>query len=547
MVFATVLLFCLLAISSASMAAEYVVSPSGDSAGLGTAESPWSLEQANASAQPGDTVLLLDGVYRGTPIAPAQSGKPGRPITYRAARKWEACLTESLALPGPRPDNDSEGPAAIFLQNRSHIVIDGLAVKDPGGRFLYAGQASHITVQGCRFENTEYPRAWESCRFKQVGDRIVFRGNTVRKGNDSLAITGGSFHLIEGNTFEGASHTCLVLMGVTRSVVRGNRFTNPIQKLMEVFTGRRRDFGETIQTSEHLVIEDNFFGPAPLVVNNGTGSGSGSSGIQYAGCDSILRRNVYFKCGLGIDFTSYTCGTDEDPEALYCQHNRFYHNTVYDCGWPAVYASGPGVYLAGGRPNVNDNVLVNNVLYRNHAHPDAHFPPDTPHDVQIAFADPSSFVLRGNLLMGEAPGAIVLWDKREDKGFTLGAFEQQFPDTAGENHEGEPEFCDAESRDFRLRSGSPALDAGLPLTATRSSGSGSVVEIEDARYFTNGYGVVEPDIIRVGEQRVTVLDVDFALHRITVDRPIVWKQGDPVTLDYVGQGPDIGAFEFGAD
>ncbi len=520
-------------------AATYTVSPEGKDGNSGATDSPWPLAKANASARPGDTVLLLDGVYRGTPIAPAHSGDEGRPITYRAASGGKAVLTESRAMPGPFPDDDSGGPAAIFLLHRSHIVVDGVAVKDPGGRFLYAGGASSIVVQNCHFENTDYPRSWESCRFKRVGDHITFRNNVVMKGNDSVAITGGSFHLIEGNRFEGASHTCLVLMGVQRSVVRGNRFENPIQKLMEVFTARKRDVGDEVRKSEYLVIEDNFFGPAPLIEVNGTNSGSGSAGIQYAGNNTILRRNVYFKCGMGMDFSHYAAGVRDDPEALYCSHNRFYNNTVYDCGWPARYGSGPGVWISG----VEDVVLTNNALYRNHAHPDAHFPPSTPYDVQLAFASPSSFRMFRNLLMGREKGAVTLWDKTRKTGSTLSAFEEQFPRTARANVEAEPRFVEAEKGDFHLLADSPCIDAGMPLTTARSSGEGTVIEVEDALYFTDGHGVVAPDVLRVGEKTVKVKRVDYGANTVTVDGSISWRKGDPVTLDYNGRGPDIGAVE----
>jgi hypothetical protein len=535
-------LTALLGFAALAAGAEYYVSPAANAAGTGAAGSPWSLAQANAAVQPGDTVVLLDGVYRGTPVAPERSGAEGRPITYRAAHPGRAVLTESQAMPGPFPDDDSGSPAAIFLLNRSHVVIDGLVVKDPGGRFLYGGGASWITVQHCRFENSEYPRAWESCRFKRAGDHITFRDNVIIKGNDSVAITGGSFHLIEGNTFEGASHTCLVLMGVQRSVVRGNRLTNPIQKLMEVFTTRSRDVGDAIRRSEYLVIEDNVFGPAPQIEVNGTNSGSGSAGIQYAGNRSILRRNVYLKCGMGMDFTWYHAGRD-DPEALYCSHNRFYHNTVYDCGWPARYGSGPGIWISGGHEGIGDNLLVNNILYRNHAHPDAHFPPDTPHDVQLALADMDSFRLLGNMLMGREKGAVTVWDKAGKTGFTLAAFEAQFPQTARGNLEADPEFVDAEAGDFRLRPGSPCIDAGNPLTRTRSAGKGTVVEVDDALFFSDGFGLVEPDVIRVGGNRAQVVKVDFAHNRLELDRSISWEAGEPVTLDYQGKAPDLGAVE----
>jgi len=518
---------------------EWYVSPSGLAENRGTSDSPWSLEKANSAVEPGDTVLLMDGVYRGTPVAPGRSGESGKPIVYRAAHVGQAVLTQSETVPGTRPDDDSEGPAAIFLQDRSHITIDGLAVEDPGGRFIYAGGASWITVQNCRLENTDYPKAWESCRFKRVGDHITFRNNTVRKGNDSVAITGGSFHLVEGNTFEGASHTCLVLMGVQRSVIRGNRFTNPIQKLMEVFTTRRRDVGDELRKSEYLVIEDNFFGPAPPIEVNGTNSGSGSAAIQYAGNSTILRRNVYYKCGMGMDFTRYEAGARDDPEAFYCSHNRFYNNTIYDCGWPARYGSGPGVWIS----DVEDTVLVNNVLYRNHAHPDAHFPAATPYDVQLAFADVSSLRLLGNLVMGRERGSVTIWNKRRKMGYELAAFEAEFPETARDNVEAEPEFADAEKGDFQLLPGSPCVDAGEPLTHAGSEGQGRLIDVDDALFFSDGFGIVEPDAVRVGSTRAAIVKVDYALNRLEVDREINWEAGEAITLDYAGRAPDLGASE----
>ena len=530
---------------SRAEAARYYVAPTAAVNGQGTADSPWTLDKANALAQPGDTVVLLDGVYRGTAIAPAHSGVEGHPITYRAARAGKAVLTEAVAQPGPFPDEDSDGPAGVYLLNRAHIMVDGVTVKDPGGRFIFAAGASFITIQNCLLENTEYPESWESCRFKRVGDHITFRHNVVRKGNDSVAITGGRFHLVEGNTFEGASHTCLVLMGVQQSVVQGNRFTNPIQKLMEVFSARKRDVGDLVLKSEHVVIEDNVFGPAPRVDKNGTDSGSGSAGIQYAGNDCILRRNVFTQCGMGMDFSLYDAGPD-DPEALYCSHNRLYHNTIYDCGWPARYGSGPGVWISGGEGDITDNILANNVLYHNHAHADAHFPAETPFDVQLAFANAGNFRLLSNLLMGREKGATTVWDKARKAGFTLHRFEEQFPATAAGNLEAEPGLVDVARDDFHLRADSPCRDAGRALTAARTAGEGVTLEVEDARYFTDGFGLTEPDVLRVGGRRVAVAKVDYATNTLTLARPMAWRAGDPVTLDYAGKAPDLGAFEFGA-
>jgi hypothetical protein len=537
-----------------ALGATRYVSSEGKEAAEGGADSPWSLAKANAAAEPGDTICLLDGVYKGTPIAPARSGREGKPITYKADKANGALLTAAKKMPGPFPDDDSDQPAAIFLLDRSHIVVDGIAVKDPGGRFLYAGGASFITVQNCHFENTEYPGAWESCRFKRVGDHIVFRGNVVKKGNDSVAITGGSFHLIEGNTFEGAQHTCLVLMGVERSVIRENTLRNRDQKLMEVFSTRQSKWKDPQRKSRRLLIERNRFELA------GYGLKDGFSGIQYAGNDSILRRNIFRRCGTGMDFAGYGGTGDKrgNPEALHNQHNRFYNNVIYDCGTQYVPQTGAsGINFARDHKNFGDLVLVNNIICRNRSQQEAGKKTGAAENTaQIMFrwdCRPTDAILLNNLILCDKPGQNVFYwqDAQYAKAghpdnVTLQELERLYPRNASGNIEAEPKFVDADKGDFRLQDASPCIDAGRLLSRTRSAGTGTVVEVEDVLFFTDGHGIVEADILRIGESKVKVTKVDYEANALTLDRSVSWQKGEPVTLDYAGNAPDLGAFESAA-
>jgi hypothetical protein len=107
-----------------------------------------------------------------------------------------------------------------------------------------------------------------------------------------------------------------------------------------------------------------------------------------------------------------------------------------------------------------------------------------------------------------------------------------------------PLFVDAAGDDFHLQAGSPCIDAGGPLTTTPTAGSGTVVPVDDALYFTDGYGLIDGDVIRVGGERVIVLDVDYDNNLLTVDRSISWSAGGSVYTDYAGAGPDLGAYEY---
>ena len=104
-----------------------------------------------------------------------------------------------------------------------------------------------------------------------------------------------------------------------------------------------------------------------------------------------------------------------------------------------------------------------------------------------------------------------------------------------------------ENGDFRVKPGSLCIDAGSVLTKTKKTGKGASIEVEDALFFTDGYGIIEPDIIRVNADQVEIVKVNYETNTITIDRTISWERGAPVSLDYKGKAPDIGAFEFGED
>ena len=64
----------------------YVVSPQGNDGNPGTFEYPIQTISSGARrAQPGDTVLVQEGIYRER-VTPIRGGLPGMPITYRAER-----------------------------------------------------------------------------------------------------------------------------------------------------------------------------------------------------------------------------------------------------------------------------------------------------------------------------------------------------------------------------------------------------------------------------------------------------------------------------
>ena len=118
----------------------FYLSPAGSDQGAGTREDPWADPfLASQQLQPGDTLILLPGVYRLTekaPIAPAVSGTTDAWITIQGEE-------------GSRPLLQGSGgmPVAIDLRGRSRIRLAHLeissALDDPyTGCLLYTSDAA---------------------------------------------------------------------------------------------------------------------------------------------------------------------------------------------------------------------------------------------------------------------------------------------------------------------------------------------------------------------------------------------------------------------
>lgn len=134
---------------------DYYLSPSGSDASSGTRQSPWqSFQFAVPRLQPGDTLILLDGVYqRATTGYPdircdvgAKNGTAPGPITLRADHERAALI-----------DGDGRSPS-FFMQGCSFWVVDGLRARsidaadapttpDAGSVFALGNDNHHVVLR----------------------------------------------------------------------------------------------------------------------------------------------------------------------------------------------------------------------------------------------------------------------------------------------------------------------------------------------------------------------------------------------------------------
>jgi hypothetical protein len=127
---------------------------------------------------------------------------------------------------------------------------------------------------------------------------------------------------------------------------------------------------------------------------------------------------------------------------------------------------------------------------------------------------------------------------------TVASYQTAYPTRSGGNISLNPMFVNAPAYDFHATPGSPVIDAGKPLTQTSSAGSGTVVTVADASYFTDGFGIIDPDQLQIGSQVVTIASVNYATNQITLASSISWAAGDPVSLPWLGSAPDMGIYEY---
>jgi hypothetical protein len=82
-----------------------------------------------------------------------------------------------------------------------------------------------------------------------------------------------------------------------------------------------------------------------------------------------------------------------------------------------------------------------------------------------------------------------------------------------------------------------------------AAGNGTVVSVQDSRYFFDGFGISEPDWIKVGSSiPVRITAVDDTANTITVASSISWNSNDPVFLAFSNTVlVDRGAYPYRSD
>lgn len=347
----------------------FVNAATGNDSNLGTSVSaPWkTITNAAARLQPGDTVYIMAGNYRGD-ILPARSGQDGAWITYSnyPGQTWQAVITN----------------ASFRILRRSYINVSGLKIQNsptwgfytegPGGNYIFSGNyttntfGSGIAIWGVPWGSDPGVYGWRAITNVLVTDNLIeqacngdyneqldiangvdafeLRRNVIRNaasyiyGGEGIDCKeGASNGRIWGNEIYGLKRTAIYLeagAADTNYYQAGGLLTN-----IEVFANRVHDNGKT---------------------NSVTGLALTSEGRGNIDGIKIYNNLFYQNSSAGINIYHYKQGSTNSP-VNYARNIFVLNNTVFSNNY--MTGNLGGIWIAD--TNAVNVVAANNISVSN--------------------------------------------------------------------------------------------------------------------------------------------------------------------------------------
>ncbi len=496
-----------------------------------------SLAGAAAAATAGVEVRIRGGVYS-KQLSPQHSGDEENYITFTNYQDEVVEITGESLSP------------AVWIDRKDYIVIDGLEVRNVR-RWLNALGADHLIVRNNIFEKAlDSGGSSKTGIFVQSSKYVKILNNRMHDTTqDNLGMVDCDYALIEGNRITKGYHALWALKCSNFNIIRNNYFHNELQKIGEIYDCDNAGYGndnfpkiKSYNDAKYNVVEGNVF-----AYTASSGNSSPYAGIQYSAQHGIVRNNVFYETtGPPLDLTIY------GGEAQYNYGTRVYGNVFFNNNFGGMNITG------GGGSTFDDHIMKNNLFYRNRfVQNDMRWSWYAELDqkpMQMMIGRKTGILFDNNNIFHSAKDElyVIAYGTRLSSSNpppeSLSWWEDNNPDVFRNNVQAVAMFTDTANYDFTLREGSPMIDAGAFLTLTSGSGSGStLMTVEDAGWFTDGFGIISGDTIQVEDQKsfAVITAVDYAGNTLTLDRPLSWNSGKGVSLRYFGRAPDIGAFEFG--
>lgn len=466
-----------------------------------------SLSTANANANAGDTIYLRGGIYTNQIIQPTNSGtSDSNRIIYMSYNHENVTIRDSAY--------------GIYIYKKSYITVNDINFYNLR-RFMriYAGHYNTISYNDFdtrspesgdwvgaliaddyndstpASENSTYNWVHHCTFYRWIyGSYAEHRGGLLDIGSwDDDPVDESYYNLIEDNIFAYGGHHTLGVYS-KYNVIRNNYFHNETNAANWAYEGYRDSITEGPAGGYNLY-EGNRFGY------------NGASGLALRTPYNLIRFNLFYHSHSGgLQVVSSAAGQD------HADYNRIYRNTFYHNGHQQ---EDPG--FQGG----------------------------------MYFANWSNQSPVGNIVKGN-----IFYDNKINTVTYEGKVDAQVVEDNYDQASADPKFVNLTSidpnnpylPDLHLQPGSPCIDSGpYPTRITSAAGSGLQFQVEDARYFIDGWGIpqVQGDEIQLSDgQRARIVNINYASNLITVDKVLTWTQDQGISLPYQGEAPDYGAYEF---
>ncbi len=552
----------------------------------------------------GDTVILRGGIYYGATNAIdigngiGYSGSPGSPITIKAY-PGEVPIISGMA------NTDSVGGYAVNLKFKSYWTFSDLIYSNntcsmafngctnimltncvytkmpddstnmanhnySAGCILFQTSCQSNTVINCTVTNwgTGFTNVNSANQWMVAGSPIIWAGFGPFSGGPTNYNEYSMYNLIQGCTFAHCGHDLMGALGAFNTY-RSNIFYNDAFRPTNTFVGwQYYNFGN-VRTENNILgvwgsrlqktgSGDNDF--TALGTNLNTvdqrqlweyntflygsfpADSAEASGLGICTRLGIYRFNTVSYCmGSGLYFLPgasavgapadtnnpafYHSGMVVQPDptrASMSTLNCIYGNTIFGngtlvpLGVSTIRFPIGGISINNGVSNVVNNYLVNNIFWNN-----------SPSDLAT---------INGQ----ESPTNAQVWRTNYCMDYGL-----PYPQFLGTNGFGYV-YSVASLPDLRLNTNSPCIDRGDWLTTATGSSNGTVMQVFNSLYFSDGNHMIPGDVIQLQGQTVTsrVLVNDWTNNVLTLDSSLTWTNGQGVSLVYSGSAPDMGAFEF---